>query len=234
MLDRNPKPTTEQIVESMDGVLCRCGTYPGILKAIQNAWIKIAPNNVVTFILGKVEMGQGTWTGLAMVMGDELDVEWKNIRVEAAPAGDPYKDPVSGLQITGGSTGIRNMIEAMSKASAAVREMLVLAAAQEWKVPVSECQTSKGTVIHSASGRKMAYGELASSAAKMDVPAEPTLKPHDRLSFVGKQMPRLDSADKINGKGVFGIDAYLACCIRHLQDPPPTARRLFHSILKGL
>lgn len=171
-----------------------------------NAWIKIAPNNVVTFILGKVEMGQGTWTGLAMVMGDELDVEWKNIRVEAAPAADPYKDPVSGLQITGGSTGIRNMIEAMSKASAAVREMLVLAAAQEWKVPVSECQTSKGTVIHSASGRKMTYGELASSAAKMAVPAEPKLKPHDRLSFVGKQMPRLDSADKINGKGVFGID----------------------------
>ncbi len=137
-----------------------------------NAYIRVAPDNVVTFIVGKSELGQGTWTGLAMIMGDEMDLNWKDIRVDAAPARDPYKDPVSGVQITGGSTGIRNMYEAMAKASATARAMLVAAAASKWNAPASELRTEKGAVIHEKTGRELTYGDLATLAAKLSPPAE--------------------------------------------------------------
>ena len=186
-----------------------------------NAWIRITPDNVVTFMFGKSELGQGTWTGLAMIMGDELDLDWADIRAEAAPARDPYKDPVSGVQITGGSTGVRNMYEAMSKASATVRAMLVSAAATSWKVPETELRTEKGAVIHDKTGRKMTYGELCGAASKGPIPTEAPVKSKDRLHFVGKSMPRLDSVDKINGRAIFGIDFCMPGMLYSTLERPP-------------
>lgn len=101
-----------------------------------------------------------------MIMGDELDLDWADIRAEAAPARDPYKDPVSGVQITGGSTGVRNMYEAMSKASATVRAMLVSAAGIPGSAPENELRTEKGAVIHDKTGRKMTYGELCGAGPR--------------------------------------------------------------------
>ena len=186
-----------------------------------NAWIRIMPDNVVTFIVGKSELGQGTWTGLAMIMGDEMDLNWNDIRVEAAPARDPYKDPVSGIQNTGGSTGIRNMYEAMSKASASVRAMLVSAAALTWKAPENELITENGFVVHEKTGRKITYGELCGAAANVPVPKEGQVKSKDRLKFLGKSMPRLDSVDKINGKAIFGIDFFMPGMLYSTLERPP-------------
>ena len=186
-----------------------------------NAWIRVMPDNVVTFIVGKSELGQGTWTGLAMIMSDEMDLDWNDVRVEAAPARDPYKDPLTGMQITGGSTGIRNMYEAMSKASAAVRAMLVSAAALTWKVPETELRTEKGSVIHDKTSKKVTYGELCEVAAKVPVPTEAPVKSREKLQFVGKSMPRLDSVDKINGKASFGIDFCMPGMLYSTLERPP-------------
>lgn len=186
-----------------------------------NAYIRITPDNVVTFILGKSEIGQGTWTGLSMIMGDEMDLDWKDIRAEAAPARDPYKDPVSGIQNTGGSTGIRNMYESMAKASATVRAMMVAAASSTLNVPVSELRTENGGVIHDKTGKRMTYGELSSIAAKGAIPSDVKVKSREELKFVGKSMPRLDSVAKINGKAIFGIDFRIPGMLYSALERPP-------------
>lgn len=171
-----------------------------------NAWLKITPDNVVTVIVNKSEMGQGTWTGLAMVVADELEADWNDIRVEASPVTEAYKDPIFGMQITGGSTGIRNMFDTMRKAGATAREMLVSAAAQEWKIPREECKAEKGKVIHGKTGRSATFGALCAKAAGVPIPDNPTLKSPQEFRFIGKPIPRLDIPDTVNGAGLFGID----------------------------
>ena len=174
-----------------------------------NAWLRIHPNGIVTVLINKSEMGQGTWTGLAMVVADQLDMEWKDIRVEASPVRDEYKDPIFGMQLTGGSTGVRHMYDTMSKAGAAAREMLIAAAASEWKVPAGECVASKGAVTHPKTGRTLGYGRLCTRAANFPAPQDPPLKPREQFQFIGKSMPRLDMFDKVNGKPVFGMDVFV-------------------------
>ncbi len=176
---------------------------------IPNAWLRITPDGVVNVLINKSEMGQGTWTGLAMVVADQLDMDWKDVSVEASPVRDEYKDPIFGMQLTGGSTGIRHMYDTMSKAGAAAREMLITAAASEWKVPVGECQANKGIVTHNKTGKALSYGRLCSQAAKVPVPQDPPLKPLEQFQFIGKTMPRLDMFDKVNGKPVFGVDVFV-------------------------
>lgn len=171
-----------------------------------NAWLKITQDNVVTVIVNKSEMGQGTWTGLAMVVADELEADWKDIRVEASPVTEAYKDPIFGMQITGGSTGIRHMFDTMRKAGATAREMLVSAAAQEWNIPREECKAEKGKVVHGKSGRSATFGALCAKAAGVPIPDNPTLKSPQEFRFIGKPIPRLDIPDTVNGAGVFGID----------------------------
>ncbi len=125
---------------------------------VPNAWIRITPDNVVTVLMNKSEMGQGTWTALAMVVAEELESDWKDIRVEASPVRDEYKDPVFGMQITGGSTGVRHMYDPMRRAGATAREMLIQAAASEWNVPSGECRADKGRVIHETKGKRFLKG----------------------------------------------------------------------------
>jgi isoquinoline 1-oxidoreductase subunit beta len=174
-----------------------------------SVWLRIAPDNMITVIVNKSEMGQGVYTSLPMIVADELDADWKNVQVEAAPAADVYKDPVFGLQGTGGSSSIRHMHEPLRMAGAAAREMLVAAASQEWDVPVRECAVQLGRIRHLASSRMLTYGQMAGKAARMPIPQHPTLKKESQYRYMGKAIPRLDIQDKVNGKAVFGIDCFV-------------------------
>ncbi|MFL6661112.1 MAG: molybdopterin cofactor-binding domain-containing protein, partial [Rhizobacter sp.] len=175
-----------------------------------NAFIRIARDGTVTFIVHKVEMGQGTFTSIPMLLAEELDVDLQNVQLEQAPADNAlYADPLLGGQVTGGSTSVRGAWEPLRRAGATARAMLVQAAADQWKVDAKDCQTANGTVSHAASGRSAHYGELVDAAAKLKAPADVPVKKTTDFRLIGKPTKRLDSAEKVNGKARFGIDARL-------------------------
>jgi isoquinoline 1-oxidoreductase beta subunit len=173
-----------------------------------SVWLEVRPDNVVIVTVSKSEMGQGIYTSLPMIVADELDANWKNVRMEPAPAGDAYKDPVWGRQSTGGSSSVRHMYEPLRMAGAAAREMLQLAAARRWDVPVKECAVAKGVVKHIRSNRALSYGQLTQDAAKLAVPQNPVLKKESQFRYIGKDIPRLDIREKVNGTAIFGIDTF--------------------------
>jgi isoquinoline 1-oxidoreductase beta subunit len=172
-----------------------------------SVWLEVRLDNSIIVTVNKSEMGQGVYTSLPMIVADELDADWKNVRMEVAPAGDAYKDPAWGMQSTGGSSSIRHMYEPLRKAGAAAREMLLLAAAREWSVSVKECAVDKGRVRHVASNRMLTYGKLAENAAKLEIPQNSRLKKESQFRYIGKDIPRLDMRDKVNGTAPFGIDS---------------------------
>lgn len=174
-----------------------------------DVWIQITPDNIVTIVVNKSEMGQGVYTSLPMIAADELEADWKQIRLKAAPAGEKYIDPAWGMQLTGGSTSVRHMMEPLRKAGATAREMLLTAAAQTWKVPQSECEARQGMVRHIKSDRTMTYGQLCEKASKLPVPPNPPLKKEDQFRFIGNPMPRLDVPEKVNGSAIFGTDVFV-------------------------
>jgi isoquinoline 1-oxidoreductase beta subunit len=172
-----------------------------------NAWVRIARDDTVTIIVGQSEMGQGVMTAIPMIIADELEAEWSKVRIQQAPADPAYGDPMrGGEQSTNGSRSIRNMLSLWRKAGAAAREMLVSAAAKEWGVSPNECFAEQNVVIHRPSGRKLSYGELADTAAQLPVPKEPKLKSPDQFRYIGKAVARLDTPDKVTGRGIYGID----------------------------
>ena len=171
-----------------------------------NAFIKIARTGKVTVVVGQVEMGQGVFTSLPMIVADELEVDWANVAYEVAPAGRAYINPAMGMQATGGSSSVRGLFAPLRKSAATVREMLVSAAAQGWNVSAETCKAESGKVIHTASNRSIAYGELLDAAAKITPPSNPKLKDPKDFKYIGKGVKRLDSPEKVNGKAVFGID----------------------------
>ncbi|MBS0436239.1 MAG: xanthine dehydrogenase family protein molybdopterin-binding subunit [Proteobacteria bacterium] len=173
-----------------------------------NAWLRLTGDGTVTVLCGSAEMGQGVLTAIPMLLAEELDADWKRVRVQQAPVDQAYNNPMFGMQATGGSTTVRAHWEPLRKAGAAAREMLVAAAAAQWKVPASECRTEAGQVIHQ-SGRKLAYGALVPAAMKLAVPAEPTLKDPKDFRILGKRTRRLDTPAKLNGSAKYGIDAQL-------------------------
>ena len=179
---------------------------PAKEPAAVNAWVQIAPDNTATLVIDKSEMGQGISTALAMILADELDLDWRKIRTEFAPAAPVYFNPVFGLQGTGGSSSVRGSWEPLAKAGAAAREMLVAAAAKKWNVDPGTCSTEDSMVIHKASGKKIGYGAVAEDAAKLPVPASPKRKDAKDYKFVGKATKRIDSKEKVNGRAEFGID----------------------------
>jgi len=186
-----------------------------------SAWLEVRPDDTVIVTVSKSEMGQGVYTSLPMIVADELDADWKNVRMAVAPAGDAYKDPVWGSQSTGGSSSIRHMYDALRKAGAAAREMLLTAAAGIWKVPASECTYELGTIRHQKSGKMLTYGRLASDAAKLDVPQNPVLKKETQFRYIGKDMPRLDIAEKVSGSAKFGIDSSITGMLYAAIARPP-------------
>ncbi len=186
-----------------------------------SVWLEVRPDNAVIVTVSKSEMGQGVYTSLPMIVADELDADWKNVRMESAPAGDAYKDPVWGSQSTGGSSSIRHMYEPLRMAGAAAREMLLQAASREWKVSIMECAAGLGTVRHIRSNRMLTYGQLAEKAAALPVPQKPVLKKESQFRYIGTEIARLDTHDKVNGTAQFGIDSFTPGMLYAAISRPP-------------
>jgi isoquinoline 1-oxidoreductase subunit beta len=173
-----------------------------------NAFIRIDPHGKITLIMPQVEMGQGVYTSLAMVLAEELDAAFDQVVVEAAPPNEKlYANPAFGVQATGNSNSIRAFWTPLRKAAAGTRSLLVQAAAKAWKVDVGSCRTDGSMVYHDATGRKSAYGTVAGAAMAGTVPADPPLKSIQQFKLIGKPLKRLDTPDKVNGKAPYGIDA---------------------------
>lgn len=188
-----------------------------------NAFVRIAADDTVTVIAKHLEMGQGTYTGLATLVAEELDAAWSQIRVEGAPADvKRYNNLLWGAaQGTGGSTAIANSFEQMRKAGAAARAMLVAAAALEWKVSPETIRVRSGVVIHQASGRKATFGKLAGRAATLPVPDEVKLKNPKDFVYIGKHVPRKDAGVKVNGSAIFTQDVRLPGMLTAVVAHPP-------------
>ena len=170
-----------------------------------HAFVEIAADETVTVWIGQTNLGQGTHTGISMIVAEELDADWDRVRAKMALAADPFKDPHLPMQFTGGSTSIRNRWDMIRKAGAAARQMLVEAAAQQWGLAATDCKTDNGKVLH-PDGRSLSYGQLVEVARKLSVPENPPLKDAKDYRIIGSSRPRLDIPDKVNGEPVFGID----------------------------
>ncbi len=170
------------------------------------AWIRIAPDETVTVVVDKSEMGQGVETSLPMLAADEMDADWSRVKMEFAPVAPEYRNTIFGSQGTGGSTSIRASYMPMRTAGAAAREMLVAAAAAMWGVEAATCTTEKGAVLHAATGKRATYGSLTEKAAVMPVPKAPKLKSPAEFKLIGTRVPRLDAAVKAAGKAEFSSD----------------------------
>lgn len=171
-----------------------------------NAFLNILPDNTVKIILSHVEMGQGIWTTLPMLMAEELDCDWDKVTVEHAPPGQPFVHTVYGIQITGGSSSTWSEFERYRNAGATARALLVAAAAQKLGVDAASLKTEKGFVI--AGDKRISYGDLAEAASKMSPPANVQLKDKKDWQYLGKPTKRLDAKAKANGQASFGLDVY--------------------------
>jgi CO/xanthine dehydrogenase Mo-binding subunit len=181
------------------------GTGPGKGFA-PNAWIRIDPDDTVTVMVKHTELGQGTSTGLCMIVAEELEVDWSRVRFEIAPVAPVYKNPEFGVQATGGSTGVKTSWDTLRTAGAATRELLVSAAAALWNVPTTECRPESGTIVHGPTGKRLRHGELLEKAATMTPPEEVRLKQPGEFRIIGRPYPRLDTSDKARGRTVYGMD----------------------------
>jgi isoquinoline 1-oxidoreductase beta subunit len=173
-------------------------------------WVVVRPNNVTAIRVVRAEMGQGTITGLAQLVAEELDADWKKVVVEYPTPGESVaRKRVWGDFSTGGSRGIRQSNEYVRKGGAAARMMLVQAAANQWDVPVAECTTANSIITHKRSGRTVTYGQVAEAAAKLEQPKEVPLKDPKTWKIAGKPLKRLDTAAKVNGTMIYGMDVKL-------------------------
>ena len=175
-----------------------------------NAFIRIGTDGRVTLIMNQVEMGQGTYTSMPMLLAEELEVGLDQVRLEHAPPDDKlYANPLFGDQETGASTSVRAFYEPLRRAGASARTMLVAAAAATWNVDPASCRAQRGVVTHSPTGRALTYGALADKAATLPVPAQVTLKDPKDFKLIGTPAKRLDTPAKVNGTAQFGIDVRL-------------------------
>lgn len=172
-----------------------------------NAFIKINPDNTVEIRVNRLDFGQGALTSLPMLIAEEMDLDWSQVRASLAPAGDAYKDPLFGIQMTGGSTAVAHSWQQHREIGAAARAMLVSAAAQQWGVDIQACRTEKGHVI--SGNRKATYASLADAAARQPVPEKVTLKDPKAFKIIGKGQRRLDAVASSSGKKNYGIDMRL-------------------------
>jgi isoquinoline 1-oxidoreductase beta subunit len=188
-----------------------------------NAFVRIAPDNTVTIIAKHIEFGQGTYTGLATLLAEELDADWSQVRVESAPAdATRYNNLLFGpVQGTGGSTAIANSWEQLRTAGAMARAMLVAAAAREWGVPAAEITVERGVLSHGRTGRRATFGELAVKAATLPPPADVPLKDPKDFQLIGRRLPRLDSKAKTDGAAQFTMDVYLPDMLTAVIARPP-------------
>jgi isoquinoline 1-oxidoreductase beta subunit len=196
-----------------------------------NAFVTIHPDNTVVITIKHLEMGQGTYTGLATIVAEELDADWSQIKAVAAPANTKkYANLAMGLQLTGGSTAIANSYTQMREAGATAKAMLLAAAGERWKQPVSSLTVKSGEVIHAASGRQASFGDLAAAAAKQLMPKKITLKNPSEFVLIGKaKLSRKDSG-KTDGTAIFTQDVQLPDMLTAVVAHPP----LFGATLKSV
>jgi len=166
-----------------------------------NAYVRITPDNKITIVVARSEMGQGVRTALPMILAEELEADWKKIEIEQAGASTLYGD-----QGTGGSASVRTTWDPMRKAGAGAREMLISAAALTWGVPRSSCTAVEGNILHAATKRQLSYGELAEKASTLPIPTDVPLKQSKDYKIVGQRLARVDTPSKVKGEAVFGID----------------------------
>lgn len=175
-----------------------------------NAFIRIDHAGKTTLVMPQVEMGQGVYTAVAMILADELDADFSRVALEAAPPNEKlYGNPMLGVQATGNSNSIRAFWEPLRKAGAGARAMLIEAAARQWQVDPASCSAANSKVTHAASGRTLGYGDLVDAASDLPVPANPPLKQPKDFTLIGKPLKRLDTPNKTDGKVIYGIDSML-------------------------
>jgi isoquinoline 1-oxidoreductase beta subunit len=173
-----------------------------------NAFIRIDKDGQVVLTMPYVEMGQGTYTSIPMLIAEELDVSLKQVRLEHAPSNEKlYANPLLGVQATGNSNAIRGAWKPLREAGATARTILVAAAAKRWGVDPKSCRAEDGAVIHDATKRHLKYGDLAAEAATMPIPTNVALKSPEEFKLIGKPVKRLDAPAKVNGTAIYGIDA---------------------------
>jgi isoquinoline 1-oxidoreductase subunit beta len=171
-----------------------------------NAWIRISPNDEVTLIASQSEMGQGIMTTLPAVLAEELCADWKRVKVEFSTVAPAYRNPRINWQFTGNSESTTGFFELMRTMGASAREMLLTAAANRWGVKAEECYADNGKIIHKATGRTLKFGDIAEDAAKVTPPQNPKLKSQNEWKLLGRSLPRVELASKLNGTAVFGLD----------------------------
>lgn len=179
-------------------------------KFAPNAFVRIDRSGQTALVMPQVEMGQGVYTAIAMILAEELDADFSKVTLEHAPPDDKlYGNPIFGIQVTGNSNSIRSFWKPLRAAGAAARLMLVQAAAQQWQVDPASCSASNGVVSHASTGRTLSYGDLIAAASAQPVPQDPPLKDPKDFTLIGKPLKRLDTPNKTDGKVVYGIDAML-------------------------
>ena len=193
-----------------------------------NAFVRVAPDNTVTLIIGKSEMGQGIYTGLAMVLAEELDVDPKRVEVEFAGADPAFNVPFMPIQFTGGSMSTSTTYTQLREAGARARAMLLAAAAQRWKVDASELRTEDGKVL--LGSRSLSYGALADAAAQLPVPETVSLKDPADFRYLGKPQLRLDAPMKVDGSAKFGIDMRVPGMVFAVIARPPVVGATIASV----
>src|ERR1700744_3669264 len=175
-----------------------------------NAWVVVRPDDTVVIRIARSEMGQGSLTGLAQLCAEELECDWSKVTTEfPSPGQNVARKRVWGDYSTGGSRGIRTSQDYVRKGGATARVMLIEAAANEWKVPASECTAANNIITHTPSGRSTTYGKVAEAAAKVAPPTDVKLKDPKDWKIAGKGLKRLDTVDKTTGKMTYGIDVKL-------------------------
>jgi isoquinoline 1-oxidoreductase beta subunit len=173
-----------------------------------NAFIRIGSDGQIILTMPYVEMGQGTYTAIPMLIAEELEVDLNQVRVEHAPPNEKlYGNPLlGGIQATGNSNAIRAAWQSLREAGAIARTMLVAAAAKRWSVDHASCRVQSGEVLHTTTGRTLKYGEVAADAARIPVPESVALKQPKDFKLIGMPAKRLDAPSKVNGTAVYGID----------------------------
>jgi isoquinoline 1-oxidoreductase subunit beta len=175
-----------------------------------NAFIRIDHAGKTTLVMPQVEMGQGVYTAIPMILAEELDADWSQVVLEHAPPSDKlYGNPIFGIQATGNSNSVRAFWKPLRIAGATARAMLVQAAASQWQVDPSSCTAANGIVTHAATGRTASYGDLADAAAALSAPTDPPLKDPKGFTLIGKPFKRLDTPNKTDGKVIYAIDAII-------------------------
>jgi isoquinoline 1-oxidoreductase beta subunit len=192
---------------------------------LPNAFVRISADNVITLIINKLEMGQGVNTSLAQLIAEELECDWKQIRSESAPVDPVYNHTMFGTQMAGGSTSLSSSWEQLRKVGAMAREMLRSAAAKRWQVPLAECRAANGRIEHAKKG-SLTYGELASAAAAEQAPSQLKLKDPKDYKIIGRSVPRVDAAAKVNGSAIFGLDIRVPGMVYAAIARPPYGAKL--------